>query len=98
MVPDLQARRRPGRTRAVFEPGWRWSESVRPIVGTNSCQTAHLGYVVSGRMHVVMDDGTEAEAGPGEVFAIAPGHDAWIPGDEACVVIDFQGAATYARG
>ena len=84
--------------RAVFEPGWRWSESVKPIVGTDSCQVAHTGYVISGRMHVVMDDGTEGEAGPGDAFMIAPGHDAWIVGDEACVVVDIQGASQYAKG
>lgn len=83
--------------RAMFEPGWRWSECVKPIVGTESCEVAHLGYVVSGRMHVVMDDGTEGDAGPGDLFDIAPGHDAWIVGDEPCVIIDFQGAANYAK-
>lgn len=83
--------------RATFEPGWRWSECVKPIAGTSSCQAAHLGYVVSGRMHVVMDDGTEGEAGPGDLFDIAPGHDAWIVGAEDCVVIDFRGASTYAQ-
>lgn len=83
--------------RATFEPGWRWSECVKPVAGTDSCQVAHLGYVVSGRMRVVMDDGTEGDAGPGDVFQIAPGHDAWILGDEACVIVDFQGAANYAK-
>lgn len=84
--------------RATFEPGWKWSECVKPIVGTDSCQVAHLGYVVSGRMHVVMNDGAEGEAGPGDVFDIPPGHDAWIVGDEHCVIVDFQGAASYAKG
>ena len=71
--------------RAVFEPGWRWSENVKPIVGTDSCQVPHVGYVVSGRMVVRMDDGTEHEFGPGDAGTIPPGHDAWIEGDEACV-------------
>lgn len=83
--------------RAVFEPGWRWSECVKPIVGTKSCEVAHLGYVISGRLRVRMDDGTEGEAGPGEAFHIAPGHDGWVVGDEPCVALDFQGASDYAR-
>jgi quercetin dioxygenase-like cupin family protein len=83
--------------KAVFEPGWRWSEHVKPIAGTESCQTKHLGYVLSGRMKVVMDDGSEAEAGPGDVFAIAPGHDAWTVGDEACVAVDFGQVEHYAK-
>ena len=83
--------------RATFQPGWKWSECVKPIAGTDSCEVAHLGYVVSGRMHVVMNDGTEGDAGPGDLFDIAPGHDAWIVGDEPCEIIDFQGASNYAK-
>jgi ethanolamine utilization protein EutQ (cupin superfamily) len=84
--------------KATFEPGWRWSESVRPIAGTDSCQVHHNGYVISGRMHVAMDDGTEGEAGPGDVVVIPPGHDAWTVGDEPCVVLDFSSEiAEYAR-
>jgi hypothetical protein len=83
--------------RATFEPGWRWSECVKPIAGTDSCRVAHFGYVVAGRMHVVLDNGTEGEAAAGDLFEIAPGHDAWIVGDEPCVVIDFQGASNYAK-
>ncbi len=83
--------------RATFLPGWKWSECVKPAVGTDSCQVAHLGYVVSGRMHVVMDDGAEGDAEPGDLVEIGPGHDAWIVGDEPCVFLDFQGAADYAR-
>ncbi|MGO9456050.1 MAG: cupin domain-containing protein [Acidimicrobiales bacterium] len=83
--------------RATFEPGWKWSLHVKPIAGTNSCQAAHMGYYVSGRMHVVMDDGEEAEFGPGDFAVIPPGHDAWIVGDEACIVIDWQGFADYAK-
>jgi quercetin dioxygenase-like cupin family protein len=71
--------------RAVFEPGWRWSENVKPIAGTESCQVSHLGYVISGRMRVFMDDGAEGEVGPGDVMAIPPGHDAEVVGDEPCV-------------
>lgn len=82
--------------RAEFHAGWRWSNDVKPIAGTESCQVAHTGYVLSGRMHIVMDDGTEAEAGPGDAVAISPGHDAWIVGDETCVMLDWSGSATYA--
>ena len=82
--------------RAVFEPGWKWSECVKPIAGTDSCEVAHTGYVISGHLHVVMDDGTEGDAGPGDMFVIAPGHDAWTLGDEACIALDIQGAPNYA--
>jgi hypothetical protein len=83
--------------RSVYEPGWRWSEHVKPIVGTDSCQATHVGYVLSGRMHIVMDDGAEAEIGPGEFVRIQPGHDAWTLGDEACVIVDFGQIEGYAK-
>ncbi|MGH3949871.1 MAG: cupin domain-containing protein [Pseudonocardiaceae bacterium] len=83
--------------RAVFEPGWRWSADVRPVAGTASCQVAHTGYVMSGRICVRMDDGTEAVAGPGDAFVIAPGHDGWVVGDEPCVMLDWSGGVDYAR-
>ena len=83
--------------RATFEPGWQWSKHVKPIAGTDSCQAAHMGYVISGRMKVVMDDGQEAEFVPGDFMVCPPGHDAWIVGDDACVVIDWQGLADYAK-
>lgn len=83
--------------RATFEPGWKWSESVKPVAGTDSCQVAHLGYQVSGRMIVRMDDGSEHEFGPGDACAIPAGHDAWVLGDEPVVLIDFQGATIYAK-
>lgn len=84
--------------RAVFQPGWRWSEHVKPIAGTDSCQAAHACYFLSGRMHVVMTaTGEEIEYGPGDVAVMAPGHDAWIVGDEPCVVVDWQGFGDYAR-
>ena len=82
---------------ATFEPGWRWSEHVKPIAKTDSCQAAHFGYFLSGRMKVVMNDGTEEEFGPGDVMVAPPGHDAWTLGDEACVVIDWHGVADYAK-
>lgn len=84
--------------RAVFEPGWRWSENVRPIAGTDSCQVPHVGYVLQGRMRVRMDDGSEHEFAPEDALVIPPGHDAWIVGDETCVVLDFSGAGQYAKG
>ncbi len=84
--------------RATFEPGWKWSSHVKPIAQTDSCQAAHMGYYVSGRMHVQMDDGEEAEFGPGDFAVIPPGHDAWIVGNEPCIVIDWQGFADYAKG
>lgn len=83
--------------RARFEPGWRWSECVKPVVKTESCQVGHLMHIISGRMGVRMDDGSEAVFGPGDVGVIPPGHDAWIIGDEPLVGIDFQGGATYAK-
>src|ERR1700749_3435211 len=83
--------------RATFQPGWKWSEHVKPIAKTDSCQAAHTGYFVSGRMKVVMDDGEEMEYGPGDFAVMAPGHDAWIVGDQPCVVIDWQGVADSAK-
>ena len=83
--------------KATFEPGWKWSENVKPIAGTDSCQVSHLGYVISGRMRVFMDDGTEKEVGPGDVMAIPPGHDAETVDDEACVVLDFGEFGDYAK-
>ena len=83
--------------RAEFGPGWKWSNDVKPIAGTESCEAPHTGYVISGRMHVVMDDGTEGEAGPGDAIVISPGHDAWVVGDETCVVLDWSGSADYAK-
>jgi hypothetical protein len=82
--------------RSTFEAGWRWSECVKPLVKTASCQVRHVGYVLSGRMHVVMDDGTEQELGPGDAAVIPAGHDAWIVGNEPCVFLDFAGAEDYA--
>jgi mannose-6-phosphate isomerase-like protein (cupin superfamily) len=82
----------------TLEPGWRWSESVRPVTGTDSCQVHHNGYCVSGRMRVRMDDGSEAEIWRGDVYVIPAGHDAWVVGDEPVVVHDFAGgAAEYAK-
>jgi quercetin dioxygenase-like cupin family protein len=84
--------------KATFEPGWRWSEHVKPLAGTDSCQVAHLGYVISGRQKVIMDDGRELAFGPGDLVAIPPGHDAEVVGDEPCVFLDFAGMEHYAQG
>lgn len=83
--------------RARLEPGWRWSKCVKPISKTESCQAPHLQYHVSGKLHVVMDDGSEKEFGPGDVSMIPPGHDAWVVGDEPVVVLDVSGMANYAK-
>jgi len=83
--------------RGTFEPGWRWSDHVKPIAGTESCQSPHFLYMLSGRMKVVMDDGTEGEAGPGDVVRIEPGHDAWVVGEETCEAVDFGPSPAYAK-
>jgi len=83
--------------RGIFEPGWKWSKHVKPMAGTPSCMAAHSGYVVSGRMHLVTDDGLEAEIGPGDYAIIPPGHDAWTVGNEPCVFVDFVGMEEYAK-
>jgi quercetin dioxygenase-like cupin family protein len=75
--------------KASFEPGWRWSDHVKPIAGTASCEVPHFLYVVSGRMRVTMDDGAEVELRPGDVASIPPGHDAAVVGAEACVTVDL---------
>jgi hypothetical protein len=83
--------------RATMQPGWRWSEHVKPIVKTESCQVAHRGFVVAGRMTIRMDDGAEVEVAAGDAYNIAPGHDAWVVGDEVFVGYDVSGAETYAK-
>jgi hypothetical protein len=83
--------------RFSFEPGWRWSESVKPIVGTETCQNHHIGYVLSGRMGVHGADGVESEIGSGDAYDIAPGHDAWIIGNDSFVGLEFKSAAEYAK-
>ncbi|TXH20058.1 MAG: cupin [Chitinophagaceae bacterium] len=83
--------------RGIFQPGWRWAESVKPIANTNSCEAPHFQYHVSGILHVVMDDGTAFDCKAGDVSLLPPGHDAWTVGDEPAVVIDFQGMIDYAK-
>jgi mannose-6-phosphate isomerase-like protein (cupin superfamily) len=84
--------------RVTLQPGWRWSESVKPIVDTESCQVAHVGYAVSGQLHVVMDDGTEVDIKAGDAYEIPPGHDAWVDGDETYRGVEFESLAEYAKG
>ena len=79
--------------RVTYQPGWRWSNDIKPVAGTDLCQVNHFGYVMSGRMHVVMADGSEMDAGSGDIFIVPANHDAWVVGDDACVLLDFGGAA-----
>ena len=83
--------------RATFKPGWRWSTSVQPLAKTKSCEAAHFQYHIAGTIHIVMDDGTEFDCGPGDVSLLPMGHDAWVVGDEPVVIVDFQGMVDYAK-
>ena len=82
--------------RLTLQPGWRWSEHVKPIAGTELCEAPHFQYHATGTLHIVMADGREFEAGPGDITSLPAGHDAWVVGDEPVVVIDWQGASNYA--
>jgi hypothetical protein len=83
--------------RLTLEPGWRWSLHVKPTAGTEWCEAPHFQYHASGRLHVVMSDGTEFEVGAGEITALPQGHDAWVVGNEPVVLIDWAGASNYAK-
>lgn len=83
--------------RFKFEPGWRWSECIKPVVNTDSCQASHVGYAVSGRITIRMKDGTQKTIGPGESYTIPPGHDAWVEGNEPFVGIEVMSAEQYAK-
>jgi len=83
--------------RAILEPGWKWSESVKPIVHTESCEAPHFQYHVSGLLRIRMDDGSEFDCHPGDVSLLGAGHDAWVVGDEPVVMVDFQGMVDYAK-
>lgn len=83
--------------RLTFDPGWRWSEHVKPVAGTESCQVPHTICIVSGRLATRMDSGEEFEVGPGEAAVIAPGHDGWVVGDERVVAFDVTGGERYAK-
>jgi hypothetical protein len=76
--------------RSTFEPGWRWSQNIKPIAKTDSCQVHHVGYILSGRLGVATNDGGEAEIGPGEAYEIQPDHDGFVVGDEAVISIEFS--------
>ena len=83
--------------RLVFQPGWRWSNDVKPLAGTASCEAPHFQYHVSGRLAIRMDDGQEFIAEPGDITSLPSGHDAWVVGDEPVVTVDWYGASNYAR-
>jgi hypothetical protein len=83
--------------RLTLQPGWRWSDHVKPLAGTDLCEAPHFQYHVQGTLHVVMADGAEFDAHPGDVTALPQGHDAWVVGDEPVVVVDWYGASNYAR-
>jgi len=83
--------------RTIWEPGWRWSETVKPIAGTELCEYHHFGYSISGRFRVQMPDGTEMEIPPNHLFEVPPGHDAWVVGDEPWIAIDWAGMRSFAR-
>jgi hypothetical protein len=83
--------------RLTLEPGWRWSEHVKPLAKTDWCEAPHFQYHAAGRLHIVMADGSELDAGPGDVTALPSGHDAWVVGDEPAVMIDWCGASHYAE-
>ena len=83
--------------RYTFQPGWRWSECIKPVAKTDSCQVEHIGYCISGSLHITHEDGTEEHVTPGKVYRIAPGHDAWNSGSEDAVFVEFQGAANYGK-
>jgi hypothetical protein len=84
--------------RTTFQPGWKWSECVKPVVGTETCQARHVGTIVSGEMEVAGHDGTTVSLGAGDAYVIEPGHDAWVVGDEPVVGYEFESAETYAKG
>ena len=83
--------------RLVFQPGFRWSNDLKPIAKTESCEAPHFQYHVSGRLAIRMDDGTEFVAEPGDITSLPKGHDAWVVGDEPAIVVDFFGASNYAK-
>ena len=83
--------------RLVLEPGWRWSNDVKPIAGTDLCEAPHFQYHVAGVLRIRTSDGEEFDARAGQVTTLPSGHDAWVVGDESVIVIDWWGASHYAK-
>lgn len=83
--------------RETLQPGWKWSEHVKPVAKTDSCQKRHLKYIVSGRQKIVMNDGTEVELVPGDFAVIEPGHNAWVVGDEPNVLLEMAAIEKLAK-
>lgn len=83
--------------RYTLEPGWKWSEHVKPKAGTELCEAPHFQYHLSGTIHVVMADGNEFDVRPGEISVLAPGHDAWVVGDTPAVIVDWGGAHNWGK-
>ena len=84
--------------RATFEPGWRWSQSLKSVMGTDLCEASHLGYILQGAITAKMEDGTEQTFRAGQAFSVAPRQDAWVQGSDRFVCLDFQGMSEYAKG
>ncbi|MGE0058997.1 MAG: cupin domain-containing protein [Dehalococcoidia bacterium] len=80
-----------------FEPGWRWSEHIKPVVGTDSCQLSHVGYVVEGTMGIRLNDGSERTFTAGDSYTIPPGHDGWVIGDAPVVALEVMSADQFAK-
>ena len=87
-------------SRVTFQPGWKWTECIKPVAGTDTCQNRHFGVLAAGAMHVVNDDGSEMDLSPGDVYVIDPGHDAWVVGNEVTIGYEFDptAVATFAKG
>jgi len=83
--------------RVTFQPGWKWSDCIKPVAGTDSCLAPHINYVISGRMIIKMDNGIQKEIGPGDAAVIPPGHDAWVVGEQEFVAIDFGAGKMYGK-
>jgi quercetin dioxygenase-like cupin family protein len=83
--------------RLTLQPGWRWSDHVKQIAGTELCEAPHFQYHLQGTLRILMEDGTEFDGTPGDVIAVPHGHDAWVVGDEPVIIVDWWGASNYAK-